>query len=270
MGQAVAMGNDAPTSGTGPQRALATELSQPPDAPVPVGVDAPLLSVMATMRAMRRLKPDPVPREVLEQVVRAATWAPSGSDAQHYGFVVVTDREKMAELATLWRDVVDTYTKLMGTVVPGMDDDAHRRMADALRYQAEHFHETPALVAACYQRSGPGLSTLLDVRANVALARSLGPTKLRHLMSGARSASGLGEASSIYPAVQNLLLAARAHGLGATLTIWHLFREADFRRVLGVPKDHGIYALVPLGYPLGRFGPVRRRPVADILHWEQW
>ena len=265
MRQAVVMATDH-----GPRRAEATELSQPADAPVPVGADAPIMQVMATMRAMRRLRPDPVPRAVLEEVVRAATWAPSGSDAQHYGFVVVTDRAKMAELAELWRDVVDTYTKLMGTVVPGMDDERHQRMAAALRHQAEHFEDTPALVAACYQRSGPGLSTLLDVKGNVALARSLGATKLRHLLAGARAAGGLGEASSIYPAVQNLLLAARANGLGATLTVWHLFREADFRAVLGVPKDHGIYALVPIGYPVGRFGPVRRRPVADVVHWEQW
>ena len=254
----------------GPQRAEATELSRPADAAAPVGVDAPILDVMATMRAMRRLKPDPVPREVLAEIVRAATWAPSGSDAQHYGFVVVTDRGKMADLAELWRDVVEVYSELMGTVVPGADDDRHARMADALRHQAEHFHETPALIAACYQRSGPGLSTLADVRGNIDLARRLGPARLRRLVAGARTAGGLAEASSIYPAVQNLLLAARAHGLGATLTIWHLFREADFRRVLGVPKDHGIYALVPVGYPLGNFGPVRRRPVDEALHWEQW
>jgi len=71
-------------------------------------------------------------------------------------------------------------------------------------------------------------------------------------------------------AVQNLLLAARSHGLGATLTIWHLFREADFRRLLAVPDEYGLYALVPVGYPMGRFGPVRRRPVADVLHWDRW
>lgn len=254
----------------GPQRADATELSQPSDVPIPIGVDAPIMQVMATMRAMRRLKPDPVPREVLEEVVRAATWAPSGSDAQHYAFVVVTDRHKMAQLAELWRDVVDTYQALMGTVVPDTDDERHARMAEALRYQAEHFHDTPAVVAVCYRKSDVGLSTLLDVKGNVELARRLGGTRLRKLAAGARAAGGLGEASSIYPAAQNLLLAARAHGLGATLTIWHLFREGDFRRVLGVPKDHGIYALVPMGYPMGRFGPVRRRPVSEVLHWEQW
>lgn len=253
-----------------PARAEATELSFAPDAEVPLGLDAPLLDVMATMRAMRRLKPDPVPREVLAQVVRAATWAPSGSDAQHYGFVVVTDRQVMAQLAELWRGCVDTYQALMGTVVPDASDDRHARMADALRYQAEHFHETPALIAACYRRTGPGARQLLDLRGNAALARRLGAGRLRKLAAGGRAATNLAEASSIYPAVQNLLLAARANGLGATLTIWHLFQEADFRRVLGVPADHGIYALVPVGYPAGRFGPVRRRPVDDVLHWDRW
>lgn len=253
-----------------PDRAEATELSRPSDFDAPVGVDAPLLDVMATMRAMRRLKPDPVPREVLTEVVRAATWAPSGSDAQHYGFVVVTDREVMAQLAALWRDCVEVYGELMGTVVPDASDDRHARMADALVYQAEHFQETPALVAACYRKSGPGARQLLDIRGNVALAQRLGAGRLRRLAAGGRAATNLAEASSIYPAVQNLLLAARAHGLGATLTIWHLFREADFRRVLRVPADHGIYALVPMGYPVGRFGPVRRRPVDEVVHWDRW
>jgi len=226
------------------------------------------MDVMATMRAMRRLRPDPVPREVIEQIVRAATWAPSGSDAQHYGFIAVTDRQQMAQLAELWRDVVETYLALMGTVVPDAADERHARMAGALEYQAEHFDETPVVIAACYRRSGIG--ALADPRAAVATAKSLGASRLWKLARSGRAASGLAEASSIYPAVQNLLLAARAHGLGATLTIWHLFREADFRRVLGVPNEMGIYALVPMGYPLGNFGPVRRRPVAEILHWDRW
>jgi nitroreductase len=251
-------------------RALATELSQPTDAPVPLGLDAPLVQVMATMRAMRRLTSDPVPREVIERVVRAATWAPSGSDGQHYAFVAVTDRQVMAQMAELWREVVDTYLTLAGTLVPGMDDDRHARMADAVRHQAEHFDETPVLIAACYQRTSPGASSLLDVKKGSAMARRLGAKRLAQLAAGARAAGGMAEASSIYPAVQNLLLAARAEGLGANLTVWHLFREAAFRKLLAVPKDYGIYALVPMGYPLGKFGPVRRRPVDDVLHWDRW
>ena len=254
----------------GPQRADATELSRPLDSPVPVGLDAPLIEIMATMRAMRRLRPDPVPTEVLTEIVRAATWAPSGSDAQHYAFVVVNDPAVMAELAPLWRDMVDTYRALMGTVVPGAEDDRHRRMADALEAQAADFASTPALIAACYRRSGPSASSLLDLRSTTGLIRRLGASRLRRLAAGARASTNLAEASSIYPAVQNLLLAARAQGLGATLTIWHLFREADVRRVLGVPSDHGIYALIPVGYPRGRFGPVRRRPVEEVIHWNGW
>lgn len=251
-------------------RAEATELSQASDEPVPIGTDAPIGQIMATMRAMRRLSPDPVPRDVIERVIRAATWAPSGSDAQHYGFVAVTDRDVMARLAELWREVVDTYTTLAGHLVPGLDDDRHARMADAIRYQADHFHQTPVVIAACYRSTTPGPSSLLDLRRGVALTRTLGVRRLAHLAAGARSGGGLAEASSIYPAVQNLLLAARAEGLGATLTVWHVFREAAFRKVLAVPSDHGIYALVPMGYPLGKFGPVRRRPVDEVLHWDRW
>lgn len=80
----------------------------------------------------------------------------------------------------------------------------------------------------------------------------------------------MAETSSIYHAVQNLLLAERARGLGATLTVWHLFRETGVSRVLVVPKDHGIDAPVPVGDARGRFGPVRRRLVDDVVHWDRW
>jgi nitroreductase len=253
-----------------PDRAQATELSRPLGSAIPLGPDAPLIEVMATMRAMRRLKPNPVPSETLKELVRAATWAPSGSDAQHYNYVVVTDRDQMAELGALWRDVVETYIALMGSLVPGATDEPHARMLNALRYQAENFDDTPAVIAACYRRSGPGAGRLLNLSANTALIKKLGAKRLRNLAAGSLSASGLPEASSIYPAVQNILLTARAHGLGATLTIWHLFNEKGFRRVLGVPKEYGIYALIPVGYPLGNFGPVRRRSVDEVLHWQRW
>src|SRR3954465_12313410 len=90
-------------------------LSAPPDREPPVGPDAPLLDVMATMRAMRRLKPDPVPDELLTKVVEAATWAPSGSNTQGFQFVVVTDRGQMARLAEVWRKCVDDYLAMQGT-----------------------------------------------------------------------------------------------------------------------------------------------------------
>ncbi len=253
---------------TGPWRAEATELSLEAGVEPIIGPDTSLTHIMATMRAMRRLKPDPVPRELLTELIRAATWAPSGSDAQHYDFIVVDDPQRMAELAVLWRDCFDMYQSLAGTVVPGPDSERHERMYDALRYQAEHFHQTPALVAAVYRRSS---ADGFDPAAQLALARRLGPRRVARLAKSVTSGmTTLGEASSVYPACQNLLLAARANGLGATLTIWHLFRDADWRQALGVPKGHGIFAIIPIGWPVGNFGPVRRQPVEDVLHWNGW
>ncbi|MEM9713912.1 MAG: nitroreductase family protein [Actinomycetota bacterium] len=264
------MSSEAPSDAAGPSRAEATVLSAPSDVEIRIGADAPLDHVMSTMRAMRRLRTDPVPDELLDDLVRAATWAPSGSDGQHYAFVVVTDREVMAQLGELWRGVVDTYRTLAGTVVPDFTDERHGRMEAALRHQAEHFDDTPALIAACYRKDRPSASTLTDVRRNVELVRRLGFGRLRRLAAGLRTGANLGEASSIYPAVQNLLLAARANGLAANVTIWHIFDEPGFRDVLGVPKDHGIYALVPIGWPAGNFGPVRRRPIDEVRHRDRW
>ena len=80
----------------------------------------------------------------------------------------------------------------------------------------------------------------------------------------------MGEAASIYPGIQNLLLAARALGLGATMTTWHLFFEDEYKKVLGIPRRTKTFAVIPVGYPLGNFGPVARRPVADVLHLDRW
>src|SRR4051794_4211366 len=114
---------------------------------VAIGADAPIFEVMRTMRAMRRLKPDPVPDELLAQLVEAATWAPSGGNIQAFSFVVVTDREQMARLAELWRVVCDFYLASFATVVPyHMSAERYERLKDALRFQREHFHETPAVI----------------------------------------------------------------------------------------------------------------------------
>jgi nitroreductase len=80
----------------------------------------------------------------------------------------------------------------------------------------------------------------------------------------------LTEAASIYPGVQNLLLAARALGLGANITTWHMFLEHEWKRVLGLPKAWNTYAVIPVGWPRGRFGPVTRRPASEAIHWDRW
>ena len=228
---------------------------------VSVGEDAPIFEVMATMRAMRRLKPDPVPDELIEKLVEAATWAPSGSNLQGYEFVVVTDREKMRRLSQLWARSCEAYMNSIGRVTPAAQDDGIRR---AVLYQRDHFHETPVLIVACY-RSGR-----LDAGTARRLLTSFPPRDAIRLAARAARANAVGEASSVYPGVQNLLLAARALGLGAVITAWHLMLEHEWKKELGIPKDVNTYAVIPVGWPQGRFGPVTRRPAAEVIHRERW
>jgi nitroreductase len=237
--------------------------------PLAFGADAPLAEVMRTTRAMRRLAPDPVPRELLQQLVQAATWAPSGSNVQAYTYVIVTDRERLRALAAPWEASVRFYER---TAVPpeGMTRDAWDREARATRYQADHFTEIPALIVACYDM-GPWQSAV--TRNYGGVARGLFGLGLRRsffmALNGGRSVSRT-EAASIYPGLQNMLLTARALGLGAVLTTWHLCFEQEFKEILGIPKRVKTFAAIPVGYPRGNFGPVRRRDAADVIRWDHW
>jgi len=205
-----------------------------------------------------------VARDLLQRVVAAATWAPNGGNLQLYDFIVVTDRAQVARLGALWREVESKYMAMLERLARDIftDPDA-QAVRDSIRYQAEHFDETPAVIAACYSQPPRA-----DPRVLVEVLRAVGPRFLTRV-ANPRLAAVQGAASS-YPGVQNLLLAARALGLAANLSTWHLWAQEDFKRVHGVPKQTTIYALVPLGWPAGRFGPVRRRPVVDALHWDRW
>jgi nitroreductase len=238
---------------------------------VPIGADAPLLEVMRTMRAMRRLKPDPVPEELLEQLVEAATWAPSGGNVQGYHYVVVTDREQMARVAELWREVANFYLDTVAKVVPeGMSEDAYERLRGALRFQRDHFHETPAIIVPCYD-NGAWLAELRKRGLQFASRlRGEGPRRAAVMVASARRSGEMAEAASVYPGVQNLLLAARALGLAATLTTWHMFLEQEFKAVLGIPRRVKTFAIIPIGWPRGRFGPVARRPARERIHRDRW
>jgi nitroreductase len=238
---------------------------------VPVGPDAPIMEVMATMRAMRRLKPDPVPDELLEQRVVAATWAPSGGNIQAYSFVVVTDRDQMARLAELWRVVCDFYLASFATVTPGhMTQERYDRLKDALRFQSDHFHETPAVIVACYELSVWTSRLQRQWRQFVDSVRGLGARRAATFAAGVPAFSSRSEAASVYPGVQNLLLAARALGLAATLTTWHLALEPEFKAVLDIPRSVKTFAVIPVGWPRGNFGPVKRRPAGEVIHRDRW
>jgi nitroreductase len=235
------------------------------------GTDAALWEVMSTMRAMRRLSPEPVPRELLERLVQAATWAPSGSNLQAYSWVIVTDREVMARLEPVWGKCFELYWATVGpTAGEAMNEDQVAALRRAVTYQREHFLEIPALLVACYERLAPQRRVLSEWRSALPGLAALGPRDLAAVARSAQRATAMGAAASVYPGVQNLLLSARALGLGATLTTLHLTFEAEFKRVLGIPRQIDTFAVVPVGWPLGRFGPVRRKSAAEAIHWDRW
>ena len=202
-----------------------------------------LFEIIATTRSMRRLKPDPVPPELIRKILEAGTAAPSGGNMQRWRFLVVTDPQVKATVGTYYKRAWDEYvgpTYRSGTPAPGTDPHRFERMLDAAQYLADHLQEAPVWIIACLE--GVGVHGV--------------PT----YWSG----------SSIYPAVQNMLLAARALGLGATLTTLFLRYENEVAAVFGLPADAKCYALLPIGYPMGRFGPVRRAPLAEVVYRDQW
>lgn len=204
-----------------------------------------LFDVMHTMRAMRRLKPDPVPDELLRQVLDAAVCAPSGQNLQRWAFVVVTD----ANDKRFFGERYDYWLKnRFGALLDNIDEStAQGRLTRAAVHLAEHMHEAPVLLMCCGKRDWP-----FSVKAED--RKGLAPPSY----------------GSIYPAVQNVLLACRALGLGASLTTMHQMFEPELHAHFGIPETYGVVAVVPIGYPLGRFGPVSRTPASRKTHFNRW
>ncbi len=233
------------------------------------GHDAPIDEVMRTMRAMRRLKPDPVAPELLTQLVQAAIWAPTASNTQAYTFLIVTDRERMRALAEPWMACWRFYEH---TAVPpkGMTRDAFDREMAASRFQARHFAETPALIVPCYDMGPWQRQVTLNVRGVARGLGELGAKRTASLIRNSGRSVSVSEAGSVFPGAQNLLLCARTLGLGATITTWHLCLEQEFKAALGIPRRVKTFALIPVGWPRGRFGPVRRHPPGDVIRYDRW
>ncbi len=202
-----------------------------------------LFEIIHTTRAMRRLKPDPVPKEMIEKILAAGQCAPTGGNAQHWGFLVVEDKDVMRQVQALYRQSWDTlagphYQSQIDAMDPGEARDKLQRQTDAAFHLTEHFHEAPHWIVACL-RVGKG-------------------------------GGGPFDGASIYPAVQNMLLAARALGLGATLTTRHTVHSEEMDAIFGLPKGVRSFAILPIGYPLGNFGPVRRKPLAETVFKDRW
>lgn len=203
-----------------------------------------IFHIMSTCRSMRRLKPDPVPEELIYQILEAGIHAPSGGGVQAWRFVVVTDPEIKMQIAEVyrrgWRIAERQYLEA------GAELDGNMRAA---AYLAEHLHEAPVHLFACLRARKIHQQRLAGPNA-VNFARIMG--------------------GSIYPAVQNMLLACRALGLGATLTSVTCQYEAKIRTILGLPDFLSTYALLPIGYPIGKFGPVTRTPVEQVTWFNQY
>lgn len=209
-----------------------------------------LYEAMQTLRAVRRLRPDPIPDDVLYRVLEAATWAPSGGNRQAWRIIVVKDPARKQRLGELYKQVTLPYTKAYVERLADAPEEERKkaeRMIRASNYLTEHFGETPALLVVCFNPEGLAVTD----------------AKLDRL-----SVVGGG---SIYPAVQNLLLACRAEGLGCVITTLLCMEEAAVRELLGIPDPWGTAAVVPIGYPVLRgHGPISRRSVEELAFADAW
>lgn len=200
----------------------------------------PLSEAMNTQRAIRRLKPDPVDDELILQLIDLALKAPTGSNAQSWEFIIVKDPLIKAGFARLNRQVWRLSAHLRRWF--RKPDPQRNKIIRAVDWQADHFEQIPALVVACL--------------------------KGRYLPFVHLSATSY--FGSIYPSVQNLLLAARAADLGAsliTIPLWNVFAA---RRLLGLPWHVTPCAMIPLGWPLGRYGPTTRKPVHQVVSYDRY
>ena len=206
-----------------------------------------LFEIIESTRAMRRLKPDPVPDELIAKILRAGVCAANGGNTQRWRFLVVKDREIKKKVQIHYKRAFDETVGpryLKSAPPPGVTRERYDRQHAAVEYLTEHFHEAPVWIVACLDTPSQ------DVQGAAPPGRSSG--------------------ASIYPAVQNMLLAARALGLGATLTTRHLLYEKETEAALGLPPGVHSYAIIPIGYPMGNFGPVGRGPLKEIVYQDEW
>lgn len=202
-----------------------------------------MLEGLTTTRAIRRYADEPVPAQVLRDIMFAATRAPSGSNRQPFRFLVLTEGEKAARAKTLiaqgaravWgaKRTDDGYDSGTGTDL----SSPKARIAATMQQYVDNIERVPALVLGCLVRY-----------------RAPNPN----------------EGASVYPAVQNVLLAARALGYGGVLTGFHAFVEGELKELLGIPEDVFIAASITLGRPEGSHGPVRRSPMGELVYGDTW
>ncbi|HMK11856.1 MAG TPA: nitroreductase family protein [Acidimicrobiales bacterium] len=205
---------------------------------------------LLTTRAMRRYSDAPVTEDEIVHCLRAAQQAPSGGNVQPWQYLVVTDPSLRAEVGELYRRAYDRYERTLLAVAPRFrtpeDESSWRRTAAASRHLADHFGDAPAMVLF--------LLPIIEWTPS----DDDGPMDIGPLYA------------SVYPAVQNFMLAARGLGIGTALTTVVRILHDELRPLLAIPDTMEVAAIVPMGRPTGQFGMARRKPVAAVTHWQRF
>jgi nitroreductase len=221
--------------------------------------DIGLFEAIYTARSLRHFKPDPVPQELITRLLDAAIRASSGGNTQHWTFIVVRDAEKRRQLGAIYRKASD-YQGAIYAAKPKPDhltDEQYRQFLANSGHLWDHMVDAPVILVPCLTRREPP--------ARASLPETVQARYDDHLANTQRIAG-----SSIYPAIQNIILACRGLGLGTVITTNHILYEPEVKAVLGIPDTVATYALMPIGYPTRKYGPLTRRPVAEVTFADGW
>jgi nitroreductase len=205
-----------------------------------------VIEAMETCSAARYLKPDPVPQDLIERVIYAATRASSPANSQEWDFIVVRDPETKQKI----RDLLVTRFEAMRVGTPTTGRVTSKMLAGAI-HLAETLNEVPAIIFVCSPVAG---AWLIQSRASYPPDAPIEQSVW----------------SAPYAAAQNLIVAARSLGLGTTFTTFHMFMESELRELLGIPKEIKFGVMIPLGWPQNDFVKVKRKPIAKVIHWDKW
>src|SRR5215471_14186221 len=221
--------------------------------------DIGLFEAMYSARALRRLKPDPVPDEIMSKILDAAIRAPSAGNSQLWVFIVVRDPELRRKLGLVYRkasEIAEAMYQARGRP-DHMTDEQYQRMMTSGAYLWEHMGNAPVLLVPCLRdRPMPPREAL--------------PLAMQEIYAEELAYTDRIRGASIYPAVQNIILACRAFGLGTLITTNHIRCENAVKPLLGIPDGVSTYALMPIGYPEDKFGLVKRRPVNEVAFSDRW
>jgi len=221
--------------------------------------DIGLFEAIYSARSIRRLKPDPVPEELITAVLDAAIRAPSGGNAQSWAFVVVRDPDQRRQLGVIYRkasDIAEAVYAARGRP-PNLTERQFTRLMTSGAHLWQHMGEAPVLLIPCSRC--PAMPP----------REPLPPDIGAHWEDEIAYADRI-RGASVYPAVQNIILACRALGLGTVITTNHIRCEDEVKALLGIPEDVSTWALMPIGWPIDKFGPLTRRPLAEVAHPDTW